>query len=67
MVGKETINISRPAKFHDVYCRIFSVIPTELKMTEWKTTVHVSASSQSSIDAQQKVVLARVGHPFFSK
>ena len=27
-------------------------------MTEWKTTVHISASSQSSIAAQQKIVLA---------
>ena len=31
---------------------------TELKMTEWKTTVHISSSSQSSIAAQQKIVLA---------
>ena len=35
----------------------FTVI-TELKMTEWKTTVHISASSQSSIAAQQNIVLA---------
>ena len=27
-------------------------------MTEWKTTVHISASSQSSIAALQKIVLA---------
>ena len=33
-------------------------ITTELKMTEWKTTVHISSSSQSSIAAQQKIVLA---------
>ena len=31
---------------------------TELKMTEWKTTVHILSSSQSSIAAQQKIVLA---------
>ena len=31
---------------------------TELQMTEWKTTVHISSSSQSSIAAQQKIVLA---------
>ena len=31
---------------------------TELKMTEWKTTVHISSSSQSSIATQQKIVLA---------
>ena len=34
------------------------LVPTELKMTEWKTTEHISASSQSSIAAQQKTVLA---------
>ena len=33
-------------------------IPTELKMTEWKTMVHISASFQSSIAEQQKIVLA---------
>ena len=33
-------------------------LSTELKMTEWKTTVHILASSQSSIAAQQKIVLA---------
>ena len=31
---------------------------TELKMTEWKTTVNISASSQSSIAGQQNIVLA---------
>ena len=31
---------------------------TELKMTEWKTTVHISSSSQSSIATQKKIVLA---------
>ena len=31
---------------------------TELKMTEWNTTVYISASSQRSIAAQQNIVLA---------
>ena len=32
-----------------IYCSIL----TELKMTEWKTTMHISSSSQSSIAAPQ--------------
>ena len=31
-------------------------ITTELKMTEWKTTVHISSSSQSSINAMKNVL-----------
>ena len=37
---------------------VYSLLLTELKTTEWKTMVHISASSQSSIAAQQKIVLA---------
>ena len=43
---------------HQFLLESMSAVHTELKMTEWKTMVHISASSQSSIAVQQKIVLA---------
>ena len=56
MSGTESYNVLQTLPtFH---FGIFTVFLTELKMTEWKTTVHILSSSQSSIAVQQKIVCA---------